>query len=69
MTVDILEFIKEQFKTLFDFMRDTVVFEPSVFLFDFPVTIWDLCVGLFTLSTILYFFGFANDYDDSEVGD
>lgn len=54
---------------LFNFMRNTVVFEPSIYLFDFPVTVWDLSLGLFTTNTILFFFGFMNDYDDVEVGD
>lgn len=69
MTTDILLFIKDAFVNLFELMRNTVVFEPSLLLFDFPVTVWDLSVGFFTADIFLFFFGFADSYDDVEVGE
>lgn len=68
LTDDILFFIKDQFVNLFHYMSVTVVFQPSIFLFDFPVTILDISIGLFTANAFLFFFGFLDDYDDFEVG-
>lgn len=67
LTTDILLFIRDVFIDLFELMRNTVVFEPSLLLFDFPVTVWDLSLAFFTTDVFLFFFGFLDDYDDVSV--
>lgn len=66
-TTDLIFFIRDSFKSLFDLMRETVVFKPSVYLFDFPVTVWDLSIGFLTSDVFLFFFGFVDDYDDVHI--
>lgn len=67
LTTDILLFIRDVFIDLFELMRNTVVFEPSLLLFDFPVTVWDLSLAFFTTDVFLFFFDFLDDYDDVSV--
>ncbi|MDE6501510.1 MAG: hypothetical protein K2L10_05455 [Ruminococcus sp.] len=66
-TINLLDFIIEQFKFLFQYMKETVVFQPTIFLFDFPVTIWDLSLGFLCANLFLYFFGFLIDSGDVEL--
>lgn len=69
LTSDILFFIREEFINIFQFMRETVVFEPSIYLFDFPITIFDILIGFFTADMFLFFFDFLDDYDDIDILD
>lgn len=63
----ILEFLREQFLYFYNFIKNTVLFEPTIWCFDFPITMLDCLLGLSVASVITMFFGFIAD--DNSFGD
>lgn len=69
-STDILfDVIRDGIRFIFDFMRNTVVFQPTIFLADFPLTIFDILLGFSISEVFLYIFGFLDEYDDIYVKD
>lgn len=69
-STDILfDVIRDGIRFVFDFMRNTVVFQPTVFFADFPLTIFDILLGFSISEVFLYIFGFLDEYDDINVKD
>lgn len=67
---DILfDVIRDGMRHIFDFMRNTVVFQPTLFFADFPLTIFDILLGFSVSGAFLYIFGFLDDYDDIDLGE
>ncbi|MCM1315586.1 MAG: hypothetical protein NC205_06895 [Prevotella sp.] len=56
-----LYFIRDLVIEITDFMKETIIFEPYIPFFYNSVTLFDIFVGLFTLSTVLAIFGFNDD--------
>lgn len=63
VTKEILDYLIEQFKTVFNFMQETIILSAYPPYFPFSLTLWDISISISVCAFIVFILGFGCDDD------